>query len=468
MSQGAADAESFALRDRPDGLVLGPEGFHHPRSPRGRGHVFTAYDELTHVAVGDRQIWIATRPGLYVLPRQLFVSRDDPEQLAAALLRRVAELPGGPARLARMTALTAMARHPTPPVASWTLALLCIAGFVLELMSAATVFTVGAFSPTLVLHGDTWRLVTANLLHGFGLHLAVNLLGLLVVGRLLERLLGTTRTVGVMGVAAVGSMVASGLFLEGPVVGVSGVVFGLAGAVLWLELRRPAEIPAWWRFPRPLLAFLLVAFAFDVALGFTLPFIAGAAHLGGFLGGLLAAVLTTRPGSLGPFASAPAKVLATVVVGLTVLGVGRATYEVLRAPDFPARHAARLSEIPEISPGELNDHAWRIAIDPDATRKQMESALQLAERAVAETSGLDAALLDTLAEVQFQLGRSDLAVQIIDEAIAREPRESYYREQRRRFTGERPPHDRPPDPSLPLQRDPEAPELPADDQGLTA
>lgn len=468
MSQGAVDAEIFPLRDRPDGVVLGPEGFHHPRSPRGRGQVFTPYAELTHVAVGERQLWIATQQGLYLVPRPSFVSRDAPEELSAALLRRVSEVPGGAARLARMTALTAMARHPTPPVASWTLAGLCIVGFVLELASPANVFTVGAFSPTLLVHGDTWRLVTANLLHGFGLHLAVNLIGLLVVGRLLERLLGTTRTVAVMGVSAVGSMLASGLFLEGPVVGVSGVVFGLAAAVLWLELRRPAEIPAWWRFPRPLLGFLLVAFAFDVALGFILPFIAGAAHLGGFAGGLLAAVLTTRPGSLGPFASAPAKVLASVVVGLTVLGIGRASFEVMRAPDFPARHAARLSQIPEVSPGELNDHAWRIAIDPDATRKQMESALQLAERAVADTGGSEAALLDTLAEVQFQLGRSELAVQIIDQAISREPGEAYYREQRRRFTGERQPHDRPPDPNLRLMPGPQAPELPSDEEGLTA
>jgi membrane associated rhomboid family serine protease len=468
VSEADPGAERFELRDRAGGIVLGPDGFHHPRSARGRGQVFTPYAELTHLALSDRQLWIATRRTLSLLPRRLFVSRDDPERLAGALVRRIGQGPGGGAQLARMAALDALARHAAPPVATFTLAALCGLGFLLELVAPVATFTVGYFSPALVADGDTWRLVTANLLHGFALHLLLNLVGLLVMGRLLERLLGSVRTIGVMGVSALGSMLASGLVLEGPVVGVSGVVFGLAGAVLWLELRRPEEIPAWWRFPRALLRVVLVAFAADVALGFTLPFVAGAAHLGGFASGLLAAVLLTRPGSLGRFANAPARVLATLVVGITVLGIGRAGFEVLRAPDFPARHAARLAEMPEISPGDLNDHAWRIAIDPAATHAQMEAALRLAERAVAETRGEEPTILDTLAEVQFQLGRSDLAVEIIDEAIAREPDEPYYREQRRRFTGERPADDRPPDPSLRLTPRRSEPPIPPDEEGLTA
>jgi hypothetical protein len=47
--------------------------------------------------------------------------------------------------------------------------------------------------------------------------------------------------------------------------------------------------------------------------------------------------------------------------------------------------------------------------------------------------------------LQFLLGESELAVQTIDEAIALTPGEdgNYYREQRRRFTGERDADDRP-------------------------
>ena len=116
---------------------------------------------------------------------------------------------------------------------------------------------------------------------------------------------------------------------------------------------------------------------------------------------------------------------------------------------------------------ELNNYAWTIAIKPESTREQLEAALKLAERAVATTRRGDPTLHDTLAEVHFQLGRPDLALAIIDEAILRAPDEPYYREQRRRFTGERSPDDRPPDPVQPWGLDPRGPPLPPDDHGIT-
>ena len=69
--------------------------------------------------------------------------------------------------------------------------------------------------------------------------------------------------------------------------------------------------------------------------------------------------------------------------------------------------------------------------------------LLLAERAVSETQRLEATILDTLAEVQFGLGMDAAAISAIDEAIALDPNETYYHEQRRRFAGERARGDRP-------------------------
>jgi hypothetical protein len=93
----------------------------------------------------------------------------------------------------------------------------------------------------------------------------------------------------------------------------------------------------------------------------------------------------------------------------------------------------------------------------------------LAQRAVEATQRRDATILDTLAEVQFQLGHPESAIAIIDEAIKREPDEVYYREQRRRFLGERARDDRPdpPLPDSPWSPSPE-PEEPAEgDPGIT-
>ena len=462
----AGPGESFPLRRGAAPVVLEHDGFLHPASPRGRGHARSRYADLTHVLATPRALWVGTRRSVYPLARSLFVDPAGPERLGEALLARVAREPGGPERLARMRELDRLAQEERRPLASWTLAAACALVFALQLSLGPELFEVGYFSPALVADGDLWRTFTAGLLHGFPMHLAVNLVGLLLVGRLAERALGTPRLLCVMGAAELGSMAASALADEGGVVGVSGVVFGLAGALLQVELRRSAELPANWRFPRLALVAVILGILADAALGFAIPFIAGEAHLGGFAAGFATAAMLTRAAPLYAAAGPASRAAATVVTLLSLLSVGAAAAALLLTDDFRAQHAARIAELPGISPQELNNHAWLIAIDPDSTQAQLEAALLLAERAVVETEQGDPTLLDTLAEVQFQLGRSDLAVLIIDEAIARAPQEPYYREQRRRFTGERQPDDRPPDPMLPW-REEGMPPLPPDSEGVT-
>jgi hypothetical protein len=76
-------------------------------------------------------------------------------------------------------------------------------------------------------------------------------------------------------------------------------------------------------------------------------------------------------------------------------------------------------------------------------------ALQLADRAVEETGRGDPNILDTLAEAYFVAGRREAAIATIDEAISLAPGVGYFREQRRRFTGERASEDRPDPPADP-------------------
>jgi hypothetical protein len=103
----------------------------------------------------------------------------------------------------------------------------------------------------------------------------------------------------------------------------------------------------------------------------------------------------------------------------------------------------------------------------------MAAALELARRAVAETDRSEPEILDTLAELHFLLGDRDRALATIDEAIGRRPEDPYYREQRRRFNGERPRDDRPQYP-FPGSGGPSKPESPERERsepegpGLTA
>src|SRR5215475_11928190 len=246
---------TFPLRGRAAPIVLGEEGFHHPRSPSGSGHLYSRYADLTHVALTGRSLWIGTRSRTIALLRPLFATRDGAARLAAALFEQVARLPDGAARIARMRELDRMAREPHPAVATWTLAVL---------------------------------------LHGFPLHLAMNALGLVFFGRLVERALGTPRTVVLMGVSQLVSMATAAVAHNGGVIGVSGVVAGLVGALLYMEMRLGSDLPAWWRLPRWLFVLLVAVILLQGLLDRLVPIVAAEAHLGGFAAGFTALALLMR------------------------------------------------------------------------------------------------------------------------------------------------------------------------------
>jgi tetratricopeptide (TPR) repeat protein len=154
-------------------------------------------------------------------------------------------------------------------------------------------------------------------------------------------------------------------------------------------------------------------------------------------------------------------VAANALLGLAVAAsVSAAAFELAAGEaEILPRRGERLLRLDHAPAGLLNDTAWMIAISSSPAPPALEVALRLAERAVGESEGRDANILDTLAEVLFLLGKPAEALATIDEAIRLEPAESYFREQRRRFTGERdfddrpdPPDDafEPTDPGIPI------------------
>jgi len=429
----------FSLRGRPGVITLEDGGLHHPTGARFGGPVYTAYSDITHIATSPRAVWLGTRRSVYVIARRTFVDPNGPEHLVRALLEQIARQPGGSGQLARMAQIEETSRTRAPLRATWGLAAVCVALFAVQWFGGENVYSVGYFTRVLAGDGDWWRIVTGNLLHAGPTHLILNVLGLLAIGSLVERALGSAATVCVMAASGLGAMAASAWWSALPVVGVSGVVCGLIGALSWLELRFGEELPAWWRVPRRAL-FGVIA---GTALLSLLPFIAAAAHAGGFVGGGVAAMVLAwrtfgarlNPGWVRGLAGASAVIAA--------LAIGAAGYELLRPGEFNARFVARLAHLPGISAEELNNAAWSIAIDDRSSPQLLEAALELAVRAADETDHSKAHILDTLAEVHFQLGHRDEAVAAIEEAIQREPDEDYYREQLRRFNGERDPEDRP-------------------------
>jgi len=439
----AGTGSTFQLRGDHPPIVLDDVGIRHPRNSRRVRQIVTRYRDITHIAISAQALWLGAKKSVYLLPRGSFENYDAPEHLADALRERIRSTPDGARRLASMDRIDQISEDAPKPRATQTLIALCILVYLCQMVLGFRVSLAGQYSPALVADGDVWRILTGNLLHAQGgitgfVHITLNLLALMALGFLVERPLGSVRTACVMVVSAIGAMVTAGAFGNSVVVGASGIVFGLVGSVLWLDYRHAEELPAWWRFPRRSLWIIL---GVNVVIGVVVPFIALAAHIGGLISGAIATAWVGRRIFTPP--ALWIRAVCSALMFATLISVGTASMDIFADGDAAARYAVRTARLPGISPDELNNYAWAIAITPEATREELEAALLLAERAVTETQRSEATILDTLAEVQFGLGMNAAAISAIDEAIALEPDEDYYREQRRRFAGERPRGDRP-------------------------
>lgn len=151
--------------------------------------------------------------------------------------------------------------------------------------------------------GEWWRLGSALFLHFGLLHLAMNMFALWDGGRLVERMYGHGRflliyfasglTGNLLSLIVQGDRAVSG--------GASGAIFGIYGALLvclWRERHglRPAEFK--WLFWGAV-GFTIVT----IVLGLLVPGIDNAAHIGGWLAGVLTGAALARP--LAPARSAP-------------------------------------------------------------------------------------------------------------------------------------------------------------------
>lgn len=135
----------------------------------------------------------------------------------------------------------------------------------------------------LVRAGEWWRVLTAELLHGHWLHVGMNLLALLAIGRLLEVHASPAHLPIVFLFSAVSASVASLYLQPGTTsVGASGAIMGMIGFLAVLGYRRRQVLP------RGFLKSISLSIALTAAAGLVAhQHIDNAAHLGGLLGGAL-------------------------------------------------------------------------------------------------------------------------------------------------------------------------------------
>lgn len=153
--------------------------------------------------------------------------------------------------------------------------------------------SMGAIVPGLFHDHSLWRLVAALFLHSGILHVCLNLWALFQLGNLFEMMFGSRRFALTYFTAGVGASIASALYVhDAGSVGASGAIFGILGALIFAIRRSP-----FWREQRWALGLAkqLIGWAvLNVIIGFMVPNIDNAAHLGGFAAGLLLGLLPHR------------------------------------------------------------------------------------------------------------------------------------------------------------------------------
>jgi len=146
----------------------------------------------------------------------------------------------------------------------------------------------GALVGTDVLHGQWWRIFTSAFLHGSEIHILFNMIALWQVGSFIETIYGTPRMAFIYLFSALGSGVAVTYFTPNDVtIGASGAIFGLFAALGVAGLRMGET-------GRTILKQTIGIIVINLIIGFTLPNISNAGHIGGLVFGTFAGLALFR------------------------------------------------------------------------------------------------------------------------------------------------------------------------------
>lgn len=213
---------------------------------------------------------------------------------------------------ATVTTLGGRSSRSDKPVVTMSIIAICVVVWLGELVSDR-VFQEVAFAPAL---GDSepWRLITSAFAHSPSspLHILFNMLALWLIGQRLERDLGAARFFGLYLAAALAGGVAWLLLQPAdswtPVVGASGAVFGLFGALFVVERHLGRDVSG-------IIGILVI----NTIYGFMVPNVAWEAHLGGLVAGAVIAFALVQARQRRSATIAWGAIIGVIVVTLAVM-----------------------------------------------------------------------------------------------------------------------------------------------------
>ncbi len=198
------------------------------------------------------------------------------------------------------TKIHTLASLQAEPRVTYVLIALCVMAFIADSVLSASLggggvvqrqgaligIGVDAQGPYGVAEGEYWRLITGGFLHGGLLHIGFNMYILYWLGTMLEPSLGHVRFLSLyLASLLAGSFGALLLNPTDHTVGASGAVFGLMGAAFVMQRARGID---------PMQTGIGMVLLLNLGLSFLLPGISIGGHLGGLVGGGLAALAIER------------------------------------------------------------------------------------------------------------------------------------------------------------------------------
>ncbi len=208
-----------------------------------------------------------------------------------------------------------------------------------------TLLSWGANFGPLTMSGQWWRLFSCMFLHFGALHLGMNMLVLWGLGRPVERFVGSVGlAIAYLASGVAGSLASLAWHPQGISAGASGAVFGTAGTLLGFALLRRDTIPPEVR--TALLKSMANFLILNTVVGLSMAQIDMAAHLGGFIGGMLCGLILSQPLLGGMLLRRKYKNLATLLAAIVVLPI-----VAVALPAAPPDLKAELLRISEVEKG---------------------------------------------------------------------------------------------------------------------
>ncbi len=149
-----------------------------------------------------------------------------------------------------------------------------------------TLIKFGANIDTYTKNGDYYRLITCMFLHIGILHLICNMYSLYIIGNVVENFFGKWKYLIIYFISGISGSILSMAFSHNTILaGASGAIFGLLGALLYFGYYYRAYLGSAGK------STIIQVIFINLLIGFMVPGISNAAHIGGLVGGVLSSMM---------------------------------------------------------------------------------------------------------------------------------------------------------------------------------